>query len=43
MITSKNDVFKDFESNTVVEISKLVNPTWETAESNITLKQTGGS
>jgi hypothetical protein len=38
IITSSNEVFKDFVSNMAVEIRKLSNPTRETAENNDTVK-----
>ena len=41
--TSSNEVFKDFESDMVVAISKLGNPTWETAKSNVIVQQNTGS
>jgi len=43
IITSSNEVFKDFISDVAVEIRKVGNPTRKTAENNDTVKQTGGS
>jgi len=42
-MTSSNDVFEDFESDKAVGIRNLGNPTWETAKSNVLLKQNAGS
>jgi hypothetical protein len=39
IITSSNEVFKDWVSDMAVEIRKLGNPTWETAEYKDTAKQ----
>jgi len=43
IITSSNEVFKDFESVIVVGIRQLGNPTRKTAEINDIVKQTPGS
>jgi len=43
IITSSNVVFIDFESDMVVGRRRLGNPTCETAESNIIVKQNAGS
>jgi hypothetical protein len=43
IITSRNQVFKDFESDMAVGITKLGNPTGDTAEINDTIQQTAGS
>jgi len=43
IITSSNEVFKDFVSDGVVGIMKLGNPTQETAKNNDTAKQTVGT
>jgi len=43
IITSSNEVFKDSESDMVVEIRKLGNLTRKTSESDDTVKQTAGS
>jgi len=43
IITLSNEVFKDFVSDILVEIRKLGNQTWETAENNNTVKQNVGS
>jgi len=43
IITSSNEVFKDFESDIAVAIGQLANPTRMTAESNDTPKHTAGS
>jgi len=43
IITSSNEVFKDCVSDMVVEIRKLGDPTWKTAENNDTGKQIAGS
>jgi len=43
IITSSNEVFKDFVSDMVVEIRMLGIPTRETAENNDTVKPTAGS
>jgi len=43
IITSSNEVFKDFESDMAVGIRKLVNLTRETAESNNTVHLLAGS
>jgi len=42
IITSTYVVFKDVESNMVVRIRILHKPTYQTAESNDTVKQTAG-
>jgi hypothetical protein len=38
IITSGNEVFKDFESDMAVGIGKIGNPTLETGESNSIVK-----
>jgi hypothetical protein len=43
IITSSNEVFKDFLSNMAVEIWKLGNPSQETTKNNNTVMQTAGS
>jgi hypothetical protein len=43
IIPSSNEVFKDCVSDMAVEIRKLCNPTWETAENNNTVIQIAGS
>ena len=43
IITSSNEVFKNFVSNMAVHIRKLGNTTRKTAENNDTVKQTAGS
>jgi chloramphenicol O-acetyltransferase len=43
IITSSNEEFNKFESNMVVGIRKLGNPTWETAKSKVIEKQIAGS
>jgi hypothetical protein len=43
IITSSNDVFKDFVSDMAVEIRNLGNLNQETAENNDTVKQIAGS
>jgi hypothetical protein len=43
IITSRNEVLKEFESDMAVEIRKLSNPTCETAKNNVTVKQTACS
>jgi hypothetical protein len=43
LITSSQEVFKDFESDMAVRIRMLGDPTRETAESNDTVKRTAGS
>jgi hypothetical protein len=43
IITTSNEVFKDFESDLVVWIRKLGDPAQVTAKSNDTVKQTAGS
>jgi hypothetical protein len=43
IIISSQEVFKDFESDMVVEIRMLGHLTRETAENNDTVKQTAGS
>jgi len=42
-ITSSNEMFKDFESDIVIELRKLGNPTRETGKNNDIVKQTAGS
>jgi len=42
MITSSNNVLKDFQSDMAVEIRMLVNPTCETAKSNVIANQNVG-
>jgi len=43
IITSSNEVFKDFESDMAVGIRQLGNSTWKTAQIHDTAKQTAGS
>jgi len=43
IITSSNEVFKQFEYEMGVGIGMLGNLTWETAESYFTVKQSAGS
>ena len=43
IITLSNKVFNDFESDMAVWLSKLGDPTQETAKSNHAVKQTSGS
>jgi len=43
IITSSNELFKDFVSDMAVEIRMLGIPTRETAENNDTVKTTAGS
>jgi len=43
IISSSNEVFKDFESDKAVGIGQLGNPTRKTAESNDIAKHTAGS
>jgi hypothetical protein len=43
IITSSNEVYKDWVSDTAVEIRKLGNSTQETADNNDTVKQIAGS
>jgi len=43
IITSSNEVYKDFQSHMPVGIWKLCNPTWETAKSYLIVKQIAGS
>jgi len=43
IITSSNEVFKDFVSDMAVEISNLGIATRKTAENNHTVKHTAGS
>jgi hypothetical protein len=43
ILTSSNEVFKDFESDMAVGIRKLGNLTRETAESTDTIQRTAGS
>jgi len=43
IITSSNEVFKDFESNMAEGMRKLGYPTWQTAENTNIAKQTTGS
>jgi len=43
IITSSNEVFKDFASDMLVEMRKLDNPTRETAKSILLAKQNAGS
>jgi hypothetical protein len=43
IITSRNDIFKNFESDMAVGIRKLVNPDQETAESNGIVMPNAGS
>jgi hypothetical protein len=43
IITSGNEVIKDYESGMAVEIRQLVDPTRETAENNVIAKLTVGS
>jgi len=42
IITSSNEVFKDYVSDMAVEIRTLGNLTQKTAENNDTVKQTAG-
>jgi hypothetical protein len=37
------ELFKDSETDMAVRIGMLGDPTWETAESNVTVMQTAGS
>jgi len=43
IVTSRNEVFKDFVSDMAVDIRMLGIPTRETAENDDTLQQTAGS
>jgi hypothetical protein len=43
IITSSNEVLKDFESNRVVGISKLGNANQETAKNNVIVMRNTGS
>ena len=43
IITSSNEVFKDFECDLALGIGQLGNPTQKPAESNDTAKQVAGS
>jgi len=43
IIASSNEIFKDFESDMAVGIKTLGNTTWETAESNVIVKQNADS
>jgi len=43
IVSSRNDVFKDFESHVVGGIRKLGNSTGETAKSNVIVKHNAGS
>jgi len=43
IITSSNEVYKDFESDMEVGIRKLGSPTRDTVESNLTVQQAAGS